>query len=111
MKKGEEYYIQSAAVQWFRLIYPDYLIFSVPLEATWRNKFYFEGLGSLAGVSDTIIVLPGKVLFVEFKSKRGRQSTEQKQFELKIKSLGLEYYLVRSFEEFQELIKTNLNLI
>lgn len=109
MKKGLEYVIQESAVAWFRYTYPDYLMFSVPMEATYRNKYYFEGIGSMAGVSDTVVILPGKTLFVEFKSAKGRQSPDQKEFENKLKALGGQYYIMKSLEEFQELIKTNLN--
>lgn len=104
MKKGVEYGIQSEAVQWFRGTYPEYLIFSVPTEATWRNKYYFEGLGSMAGVSDTIVLMPNTPIFVEFKAPKGRQSAEQKEFQIKIEKLGYRYFIVRSVEEFKELI-------
>lgn len=84
-------------------------MFSVPMEATWKNKYYFEGLGSMAGVSDTIIMLPGTILFVEFKSIKGRQSPDQKLFQQKVESLGFEYFIIKSIEAFQELIRNTLN--
>lgn len=108
MVKGEEYNIQANCVKWFRLAYPDYLLFSCPMEATYRNKNYFSMLGSLAGVSDLICVLPNHILFIEMKSKTGRQSLEQKQFQQKVESLGFDYYLIRSFDEFHNLIESEL---
>ena len=82
------------------------MMFSVPTEATYRNKYYFQGLGSMAGVSDTIIMLPGHILFVEFKAPKGKQSEDQKLFEEKAKSLGFEYFIIRSLDEFIALIET-----
>lgn len=111
MKKGEEYAIQEACVTWFRLQYPEYLMYSVPMEATWRNKYYFEGLGSMAGVSDTIVMLPGHILFVEFKSRKGRQSPDQKIFQEKVELLGFEYFIIKSVEDFQRLVENKLNEI
>lgn len=108
MKKGEEYETQEAAVKYMRLKYPDYLCFSVPNESCWRNKNYFSALGMMPGVSDLIVVLPGKILFVEFKSKIGRQSVEQKAFMQKVEALGFNYHLVRSLDDFMELINEAL---
>ena len=85
------------------------MIFSVPMEATWKNKYYFEGLGSMSGVSDTIVILPEKIIFVEFKSAKGRQSPEQKNFETNIKRLGYDYFICRSFDEFQNIIEKNID--
>jgi len=62
----------------------------------------------LKGVSDLIIVLPGKVIFCEMKDDKGRQKPEQVKFENKVVALGHEYWLVRSEEEFQELIKNEI---
>jgi len=63
-----------------------------------------KNIGLLSGASDTIICLPGKVLFVEFKTEIGNQSEKQKEFEQRVKDLGLEYHLIRSLEEFKEKI-------
>lgn len=109
MKKGEEYELQKECVDWFRTTYPNYLLFSVPNEACWKNKNYFAGLGSLSGVSDTIVVLPNQVIFPEFKSKTGRQSIEQKQFQQKIEELGFKYYIIRNLNYFKYIIKMTEN--
>lgn len=108
MKQGEEYRLQQACVKWFRLQHPQYLCFSVPNESCWKNKNYFEQTGLLSGVSDLIVVLPNKVLFIEMKSKTGRQSIEQKQFQQHITELGFEYHLIRDFDTFHKLIQSNL---
>jgi len=104
---------------------PRYIFFSVPNEMgmVLRGALKREGIkgslidrivrmvmstmkniGLLSGASDTIICLPGKVLFVEFKTEIGNQSEKQKEFEQRVKDLGLEYHLIRSLEEFKEKI-------
>ncbi len=78
---------------------PRYAIFSVPNEAGYKNK-QFVSTGLLPGVSDVIAVLPGKVLFLEFKTATGRQSEKQKDFEEIVTNLGHDYFIIRSFEDF-----------
>jgi hypothetical protein len=80
------------------------------MEATYRNKTYFANIGAMAGVSDLIVVLPNKVLFLEMKSKTGRQSVDQKNFQHHIEELGFNYYIVRDFDEFKTIIENNLKL-
>lgn len=64
--------------------------------------------GMSSGVSDTIVVLPNKTLFCEFKTSVGVQSTSQKEFQQIVTDLGHEYHLVRSLEQFKEIINENL---
>ena len=53
------------------------------------------------GVPDFIIALPeGRTLWIECKSKIGKQSSEQQAFAYHIESLGHEYYEVRDFGDF-----------
>lgn len=96
--------IQGQCVEWFRLKYPELLMFSVPNEATYKRSSYFSSLGMLNGVSDTIVMLPEKILFVEFKTPKGKQRPEQEDFQRKVEGLGYSYYIIRSLEEFKELI-------
>jgi preprotein translocase subunit SecF len=64
-----------------------------------------KAIGLTSGVSDTIVMLPnGKLLFVEFKDEKGRQSEKQKEFETIVTNLGHEYFLIRDFETFKKLI-------
>lgn len=110
MKRGEEYETQQGCVKWFRLQYPQYLLFGVPNEATFRNRPYFANIGTLTGVSDLICVLPNKIMFIEMKSKTGRQSVEQKNFQHHIEELGFNYHIIRSFDEFKSLIENNIKV-
>ena len=82
-------------------------VFSVPngglrkaSEATLLKR---EGL--LTGASDVVIMLPHKVVFMEFKTDSGTQSQKQKDFQAVCGVLGLEYYLVWSSFEAVSLVK------
>ena len=100
--------IQKSCVIWFRNIYPEYVIFSVPNEGCYRRKNYFESLGMLSGVSDTIVILPNKVLFIEFKTPKSYQRKEQKDFQNRCLDLGFSYYVCRSLEQFKDIINSEL---
>lgn len=103
--------IQAECYRWFNNTFclkhnnPRLCIFSVPNGGT-RNSFEASKLKSTGlkpGVSDVIICLPdGVVKFVEFKNDRGIQSDVQKEFESTVKSLGNEYVLIRSVEQFKK---------
>ena len=101
--------IQQQCVVWFRNNYcrkgmnPRYCMFSVANEAAYSNKQYIS-TGVLPGVSDTIVILPGKVLFIEFKTATGRQSDRQKEFEEIVTNLEYEYFICRSLKDFQDII-------
>lgn len=107
--------IQQSAVIWFNNNYclkhqnPRCLIFSVPNEgSSAKEQMRKKQIGMLAGVSDTIVVLPSVVLFVEFKDATGRQRPNQLEFQQRIELLGFRYHIVRSLEEFQEIINGTL---
>ena len=61
--------------------------------------------GLLTGASDVVIMLPRKVVFMEFKTDSGTQSQKQKDFQAVCGVLGLEYYLVWSSFEAVSIIK------
>jgi len=111
----EEDKIQQACVMWFNNKYclkscvPRMLFFSVPNDAKdVKEMMRKKATGLRAGVSDCIMVLPNKVVFCEFKTPTGRQSPEQKAFELSVKNLGFDYLLFRSLEQFQEWCEDNV---
>ena len=106
-RKKTEHIIQKSIVRWFKREFPEYIIFSTNNEACYNNNYYLES-GVLLGVSDLVVVLPNKIIFVELKTNKGIQSKTQKQFQSKIISLGYEYHVIRSLEDFKELIKSNL---
>ena len=101
LNRDSEHTIQSNCNDWCKR--NNILLFSVPNEAT-RGNYNYKKSGVLNGVSDTIVVLPGNILFVEFKDHKGKQSKTQLRFEKKIEDLGFSYYIIKSLEEFKKLI-------
>ena len=108
--------IQQEIYQWFNNNYclsnhnPRCYIFSVPNEsANIKEAMYKKSIGLRKGVSDLIILLPSKTIFVEVKTDIGRQSEEQKNFEKIVNDLGFDYILVRSLEEFIQKISLYLH--
>lgn len=111
----QEDIIQGEIVKWFRSIYsakkskPFGVIFSVPNggKRGWFDAKQLQATGLLAGVTDLIVLINGKVHFVEIKTSTGRMSEVQKRFKLMLEMAGFggKWYLVRSLEEFKELVK------
>jgi len=105
-----EFNIQQEIVVWFRNNYclkhhkTRNIIFSVPNEAAYKNKSFIQ-TGLMVGVSDLIVVIKGKTLFIEVKTEKGKQSPKQIEFEETIKNLNQEYYVVRSLNKFIEIIE------
>lgn len=113
--REEEHNIQCACVRWFNLQYPQYrgLLFACPNGGN-RNlvtaaKLKAEGV--VAGVADLILLVPlvidvpkEIVIFhgfcIELKTKQGRQSPEQKEWQSKVEAHGYKYAVCRSLEEF-----------
>lgn len=102
--------IQAEIVQYFRNNYclkhhnPRYEIFSVPNESAYNNN-QFKAMGVRSGVSDLIVLLKEKVLFIELKNEVGKQKESQKDFETLVQKLGFDYYLIRTLEEFKTIIE------
>lgn len=107
-RQKTEHNIQKSIVRWFKREYPEYLIFASCNEACYTRKTYFTEAGMLNGVSDLICILPNKILFIELKTERGIQSKSQKDVEAKIKFLNFNYHIIKSLDDFKELIKNNL---
>jgi hypothetical protein len=64
-----------------------------------------KAVGLVAGVSDTIFLWRGTALLIEFKTPTGRQSEKQKEWQAKAEAAGFRYYIVRSLEDFKQLIE------
>lgn len=105
----EEEIIQSKCVMWYDQDYPHDrgCLFHVD-NNSWNSIIGSKkkALGVRAGVSDLILILEYKVVFIEIKTRTGEQSDEQKRFQNLVLLRGHEYYIVRSLEEFQTLIIT-----
>lgn len=57
------------------------------------------------GEPDFILCLPGRVLFIECKTRTGKLSHEQAATQAWLRKLGHEMHVVRSIEEFWEVVK------
>lgn len=106
-----EQQLQKQIFQYFHNKYclknqnPRCSIFSVPNGGT-RNMLEainLKATGLVAGVSDLIVLMPNRCIFVEVKTDTGIQSDKQKDFELVVSDLGFEYFLVKSLDEFKML--------
>ena len=97
--------IQVACVKWFRLQYPNLVIFAVPNGGS-RNLYEAKNMkesGTLAGVADLVIVgNGGKVLFIEMKAGKNKQEDSQVLFQNKVEKLGHKYIICRSREQFMK---------
>ena len=102
----EEHYLQVAIHD--LLTYEMIFHFAVP-NGELRNIRVASRLkseGVLAGVSDLILVLPKRIVFVEIKNgTKGRQSDAQKSFQNIVESLGFEYEIWKNIEQCQAFIK------
>ena len=97
-----ESHIQIQMVKWFRLQYPRYIIAAIPNggQRSALEAKIMKGEGVLAGFSDLIVIAKGNVLFVEVKTKDGKQSDFQIKFQSDVERLGFQYSICRSLEDF-----------
>ncbi|AGO47848.1 VRR-NUC domain protein [Cellulophaga phage phi46:1] len=93
--------------------YPDErkLLFSVNNNS--HNKVkgaMMKSIGVVSGVSDLIYLNPRTVKpqFIELKIESGTQQDHQKDWQQLIESIGFDYYIARSVEDFNEI--TGLNI-
>jgi hypothetical protein len=107
--------IQAQIYKWYHNTYctknneKPHVIFAVP-NGGLRSKseaMTLKATGVVAGVSDMIIISPNKIFFIEVKTETGKQSPDQKDFEQKVKSMGYDYFLVRSLDQFKAIINEN----
>lgn len=106
MNKSESR-IQQECFDWFwntycSKLYPEReIIFHVPNE----NQHRLHNIGVVSGISDLVATFRGKMLFIEVKTPTGKQSPNQKKIEEHIGRVpGALYFVVRSLEEFKEII-------
>jgi hypothetical protein len=60
---------------------------------------------AIRGVSDIVILLPeSRVIWIEIKTKVGRQSVDQKVFQKMCYDLGHEYHIVRSLDDLKKIL-------
>ena len=58
------------------------------------------------GWPDGVMALPkGRVIFLELKNKDGSLKEDQVKYQLKLMALGHEWYVVRSFRQFLDIVE------
>lgn len=123
--RHEESKLQQQCVAWFRAQYPQYamLLTHVPNEGNGNrvSGAIHKAEGTVAGVPDLLLFMPAEYLQpndkykimlnklihglgVEFKTKTGKQSQQQKDFQKIFEAAGYRYIIVRSFDEFKKSI-------
>ena len=70
-----------------------------------REAVVFKAIGVVAGVPDLILIHQNKTYGIELKTKTGKVSDKQIKVHEAWKKQGIDTYIVRSFEEFKELIE------
>lgn len=109
--KDEEHKLQVSMINWFRLQYPSmrHNLFAIPnggrRDAATGRRLKDEGV--LAGVSDLILLKNNRcygALLIETKTRKGIQRESQKEWESKITADGYKYVIVRSLDEFIEVV-------
>jgi len=107
----QEATLQSSCFKYFRYKYHSLqmLYFAVP-NGGFRNKIEARNLklqGVVSGVADTFLsVARGNFhgLYIEFKSGKNSLTTNQIQFQNTVTAAGYRFEVVRSFDEFKQLI-------
>lgn len=100
--------IHMRAWQWVKSYYPDLLIFHVPSGEP-RDvvvAMKLKRMGVVPGVADFLMFIPGHGIAIELKEDGGRQSDPQKLFQKRWEHCGFRYYIARSLEEFQEIVRS-----
>lgn len=112
----DEHNLQAAEVRYIRGVYPDLegVFFAVPNggKRNSRQAAWLKEEGMKAGVSDMILLKRTSqygFLYIENKTPKGRQESEQKVFQFDVERHGGKYIIVRSIDEFIKAIDNYLN--
>ena len=104
--------IQIACVRWFRCMHPKLarLLFAVPNGGA-RNAVtgaILKAEGVVPGVADLLLLVPRNGyhgLAIEMKTRTGRQSDSQKEWQQEVEAQGYRYVVCRSEIEFRNAVK------
>jgi hypothetical protein len=103
--------LQKSCVRWFDYAYPKYrLSLHHSPNGGKRNAIEaakFKQMGVRAGFPDFILLIPNKFYpfcAIELKTKTGKQSEHQKEYQKEFESIGAKYVVCRSLEEFIEVV-------
>lgn len=68
----------------------------------WFVFHILQGLGAYKGITDLIAAKNSRIVFIELKTKTGKQSDYQKQFQSDLEAAGGEYILCRGIDDLIE---------
>lgn len=89
------------------------VFFHVPNETVSKTKrdllriIKKKNLGMISGAPDFVIVTQNITIFIELKTKKGRQSDFQKMFQLWSEKNNIQYYVVRDVEDLEKILLNN----
>ena len=123
----EEQKLQMQCVSWFRAQYPQYaMLLTHPINEGGRSTGRIGGIhkaeGTQAGVPDLLLFMSATCpcedyytiygcLGIEFKTLKGKQSQEQKDFQKIFEAAGNKYVVIRSFEEFKRVMNEYISYV
>lgn len=117
--------IQMSCVQWLWQAHPETrgLYIAIPNENSRSGELskkaqlltgaIRKNMGVTPGVADTALFMQRGLygaLFIEFKTEKGLQSKAQEWWQDAVQFQGYKYVVVRSLEQFKEVIEEYLNL-
>jgi hypothetical protein len=108
VRRNDEERLQRAVVQLLTLAYPALRWRAIPNGEyrSPRTAGRLKAMGVQPGVADLHITLPGGLTgWIELKSETGRQSEEQRNFEIAERADGAAYNVCRSLDEVQATLK------
>ena len=113
----EEHQLQCTCITWFRYNYKklEYCLFSVPNGFWVRGASrlnlqiamnYLKDEGLTPGIPDLIFLYNGKTYGIEIKLNKEKSQLNESQIKVheSWKNQGIDTFIVRTFEDFQELI-------
>jgi len=104
-----ESHLQQQCVKWLQYQHSNLVFFHPPNGGSRniREAVRFKREGVKAGVADIIILRPNKSkhgLLIELKTKIGKQSPEQKEFQKNVERWNYQYSVCRSLDEFMKCV-------
>ena len=110
--RNEEHKLQANCIKWFRMQYPKLAknLFAVgnQRQCNYKTANYYKKEGVTAGVSDCILAVNNNsipIVFIEFKTIKGKQTETQKEFQNAMQNQGYAYWIIRDFEAFRSAIE------